>query len=86
MRIGVTANSEVPEAIRVGRKVINELEGQDVVLESGIARLFGREGKPIEDMDIDVLVTVGDGTILRSLQRSAPSSAPTPACSASWPW
>ena len=71
MRIGVTANSEVPEAIRVGRKVINELEGEDIVLESGIARLFGREGLPVEDMDIDVLVTVGgDGTILRSLQLS----------------
>lgn len=72
MRIGVTANSEVPEAIRVGRKVINELEGEDIVLESGIARLFGREGLPVEDMDIDVLVTVGgDGTILRSLQRTS---------------
>ncbi len=72
MRLGVTANSEVPEAIRVGRKVISELEGQDIVLESGIARLLGKKGMPIEDMDIDVLVTVGgDGTILRSLQRTA---------------
>jgi len=71
MRIGVTANSEVPEAIRVGRKVIKELEGQDVVLERGIARLFGKEGFGVEEMDIDVMVTVGgDGTILRSLQRT----------------
>ena len=72
MRIGVTANSEVPEAIRVGRRVIKELEGEDIVLESGIARLFGREGMPVEEMDIDVMVTVGgDGTILRSLQRTS---------------
>ena len=72
MRIGVTANSEVPESIRVARKVIGELGDEDIVLESGIARLFGREGKPIEKMDIDVLVTVGgDGTILRSLQRTS---------------
>lgn len=71
MRLGVTANAEIPEAIKVTRKVLSELKDQDVVLESGIARLFGKEGLPIEDMDIDVLVTVGgDGTILRSLQRT----------------
>ena len=71
MRIGITANSEMPEAIRVSRQVLSELEGQDIVLESGLAGLFGRPGMPIEEMDIDVLVTVGgDGTILRSLQRT----------------
>jgi len=71
MRLGITANSEIPEAIKVSRKVLTELKGEDVVLESGIARLFGREGLPIEEMDIDILITVGgDGTILRSLQRT----------------
>lgn len=71
MKIGITANSEIPEAIRVSRQVLTELEGQDLVLESGLAGLFGRPGMPIEEMDIDVLVTVGgDGTILRSLQRT----------------
>lgn len=71
MKIGITANSEIPEAIRVSRQVLCELEGRDVVLESGLARLFGRPGMPIENMDIDVLVTVGgDGTILRSMQRT----------------
>ncbi len=71
MRIGITANSEIPEAIKVSRQVVCELEGQDIILESGLARLFGRPGMPIEDMDIDALVTVGgDGTILRSMQRT----------------
>lgn len=71
MRIGITANSEIPEAIRVSRKVLNELKGHDVMLESGLARLFGRPGVPIENMDIEVLITVGgDGTILRSLHRT----------------
>jgi NAD+ kinase len=71
VKFGITANSEIPEAIRVSRKVLNALKGEEVVLESGIARIFGKEGKHIEDMDIDVLVTVGgDGTILRSLQRT----------------
>ncbi|NLI73977.1 MAG: hypothetical protein GX369_04305 [Euryarchaeota archaeon] len=72
MKIGITANSDVPEAIKVGRKVINKLENENIVLESGIARLFGREGMPIEEMNVDVLVTVGgDGTILRSLQKTS---------------
>jgi NAD+ kinase len=71
VKFGITANSEIPEAIRVSRQVLSELEGHDIVLESGLAGLFGRPGKPIEDMDIDVLITVGgDGTILRSLQRT----------------
>ena len=71
MRLGLTANSEVPEALKVARKTINELKDQDLVLESGIARIFGKKGMPIEEMDIDALVTIGgDGTILRSLQRT----------------
>ena len=71
MKLGLTANSEIPDAIRVGRLVYNLLKDENVILESGIAKLFGKEGKPIEDMDIDVLITVGgDGTILRSLQRT----------------
>jgi NAD+ kinase len=72
MRLGITANSEIPEAIKASRKVLAMLKGQEVVLESGLARLFKRKGVAIEDMDVDVLVTVGgDGTILRSLQRTS---------------
>jgi len=71
MKLGITANAEIPEAIKMSRVVMSKLEGQNVVLESGIARLFGRPGMPIEDMDVDVRITVGgDGTILRSLQRT----------------
>lgn len=71
MRLGITANSEIPEAIKMSRMVMSELDGQDLVLESGLARIFGRPGMPIEDMEVDVLITVGgDGTILRSLQRT----------------
>ena len=71
MRLGITANSEVPEAIRASRKVLSNLKGHDIVMERGIAHLFGKEGLPVEEMDIDILITVGgDGTILRSLQRT----------------
>ena len=40
-------------------------------MESSIAGLFSRDGLPIEEMDIDALITIGgDGTILRSIQRT----------------
>ena len=55
MKLGLTANSEIPDAIRVGRLVYNLLKDEDVTLESGIARLFGKEGKPIEDMDLSLI-------------------------------
>ncbi len=71
MRLGITANAEIPEAIRVCRLVLSYLKDEDVVLETGIAKLFGKEGRPVEEMEVDVLITVGgDGTILRSLQRT----------------
>jgi len=71
VKLGVTANCDVPEALKVARFVRDRLKGQDVTLETGIARILGQEGSPIEDMDIDALITIGgDGTILRSLQRT----------------
>jgi NAD+ kinase len=71
MKLGITANSEIPEAIRMSRKVLSLLEGHDLVLETGIASRFGLEGRPVQEMDIDALITVGgDGTILRSLHRT----------------
>ncbi len=53
--------------------MIGYLENQDLVLETGLARLFGKEeeGRLVEEMDVDVLIAVGgDGTVLRSLQRT----------------
>ena len=67
----MTANKEVPEAIRMSRRILNMLKGEDVVLEKGLASMFGKEGLDIEDMNVEVLITIGgDGTILRSLQRT----------------
>jgi len=70
----LTANIHVPDAVSICKKVLRYLEGQEVVLEDCIASFLGGKGCRIEDMDVDVLVTVGgDGTILRSLQmNSAP--------------
>lgn len=71
MRLGITANVDVPDAMSICRKVIDALDGYDVLLETGIAKKLGKKGKHVQDMEVDVLITVGgDGTILRSLQRN----------------
>ncbi len=47
------------------------LKGEEVVLESMTAEALGMEGEHLDDMDVDLLVTVGgDGTILRAMQKN----------------
>lgn len=71
MRFGLTANVEVPDVLNVCREVLKSLEGEEVFLEDLIAPAFGREGHTLEEIDVDILITVGgDGTILRSLQHT----------------
>lgn len=63
---------EVPDVVSICREVLRSLKDHDVMLEDLIAPSFGRKGHDLQDMDVDVLITVGgDGTILRSLQRNS---------------
>jgi len=71
MRYGVYVNMSIPSAVSVAKKVIRELDGEHVVLESGIADALGKDGVPVDGMDVDIMVAVGgDGTILRALQNN----------------
>ena len=71
MRFGIYANLIIEVAEEVSRRVLDALDGEDVVLEKEIASKLGLDGVPLKDMDVDVLITIGgDGTILRALQRS----------------
>lgn len=71
MRFGLYANLSIGVAVEVSRRVLRALEGEEMVLETEIARRLGMDGCPLREMDVDILVTVGgDGTILRALQRS----------------
>ncbi len=57
----------------VAKKVIDSLRSNkaDHVVERCVAEALGMKGVALEDMDADVLITVGgDGTILRTLQSS----------------
>src|SRR5438094_4285948 len=72
MRIGITANPHLPSALDSAKHVVARLEpAQEVVLESDLARVFGRNGMPLAHMKTEVVLAIGgDGTILRALQLS----------------
>src|SRR3989454_4747200 len=72
MRIGITANPHIPSALDSAKHVVARLEpAHEVVLESDLARVFGRNGMPLAHMKADVVLAIGgDGTILRALQLS----------------
>src|SRR2546425_570635 len=72
MKIGITANPHIPSALDSAKHVVGRLEPtHEVVLESDLARVFGRNGMPLAHMKADVVLAIGgDGTILRALQLS----------------
>jgi NAD+ kinase len=71
VKFGMSANVEIPEGPRLAARALKALEGKDLLLENEVAEHFGLRGMRIEDMDVDVMVTVGgDGTILRALMRN----------------
>ncbi len=67
-RIGITCKGR-SEDLAVVRHLVAALEDQiPVVLDETTAAKLQRDGIPVDEMDIDLLVCVGgDGTILRSL-------------------
>lgn len=71
MKFGMSVNMNIPDAPRLAKKTMELLEGHEVLLEGEMAARFKEKGHRIEDMDVDMMVTVGgDGTILRALQHS----------------
>ncbi|MDI3483341.1 MAG: kinase [Candidatus Methanomethylophilaceae archaeon] len=71
VRYGVYTNLSIEGAVDISKEVISSLEGEDLVLESKLASVLGEEGVSLEDMDVDILVSVGgDGTILRAMQKN----------------
>src|SRR2546421_10590971 len=73
MRIGITANPHTPSALDSAKHVVARLEpAQEVVLESDLARVFGRNGMPLAHMKAEVVLAIGGGgTSPPALHRSA---------------
>lgn len=70
MKFGLMANPNIRGVKELGERVLKVL-GPETTIENHIAEVLGVDGKPIGDMDVDILVTVGgDGTILRALQKT----------------
>src|SRR2546427_4355362 len=62
MRIGITANPHIPSALDSAKHVVSRLEpAHEVVLESDLARVFGRSGMPLAHMKADVVLAIGGG-------------------------
>src|SRR5436309_15030520 len=72
VKIGTTATPQIPSALDSAKHVVARLEpAHEVILESDLARVFGRNGMPLAHMKADVVLAIGgDGTILRALQLS----------------
>lgn len=69
MRIGISGTPELRNFKRVAQKVVEALEGEDLVFEEETAEALGFDGVPLNKLRADILVTIGgDGTVLRTLQ------------------
>lgn len=70
MKFGITANPDIPSALKISEQIERDLSGDhEVLLEPELASAFGRKGHPLKEMMADVIIAVGgDGTILRALQ------------------
>ena len=68
MNYAVMANPECPECIKLAEKVAAK---KNAIMEERTAHRLGRRGTRLEDIDVDVIITIGgDGTILLALQRA----------------
>ena len=72
MRIGIAGTPELKNFRKVAKKVLAELEGEELVFEDHTAEALGLEGVPLSRIKADVLVSIGgDGTILRNIQATS---------------
>lgn len=68
---GIVVNTAAPGALDYARRALRALDGCECVLDPESAAALGGRGAPVEEMDVDVMITVGgDGTILRTLMRN----------------
>ncbi|HPR98327.1 MAG TPA: NAD(+)/NADH kinase [Methanomassiliicoccales archaeon] len=71
MKFGMSVNMNIPDAPRMAKRTLDLLKGHEVLLEKEMAERFKTKGLLLDEMDVDMMVTVGgDGTILRALQHN----------------
>ena len=72
--MGIVANPELEDIEPLVRELIDIIgDWAEVVLEENIAKRLEMPGLPLEDMNVEVMITIGgDGTILYVLQKCNP--------------
>lgn len=71
-RYGISANVGISTAREYTERVMAALKGEEILLDDAIAKELGVKGCPIDEMDVDVIITIGgDGTILRALNKNS---------------
>ncbi|MFQ6127393.1 MAG: NAD(+)/NADH kinase [Thermoplasmata archaeon] len=73
MKFGIFCSTEKEGRITVVSRITEYLKpDHEILLEENLAKKIGLKGSPLEDVDTDVLITIGgDGTILSALQRNS---------------
>jgi len=70
MLFGVTTDVKKRQFISYAKKIVSTLKskGTEIVVEEKLAKKIGLKGKPIKDIDADMLICIGDdGVILKTL-------------------
>ena len=68
MKYAIVANPEKEECVKIAKKLLERI---DAVVEERTAQKIGVSGIPLEDINVDVIITLGgDGTILLALQKA----------------
>jgi NAD+ kinase len=63
----LTLNPNSPDVESLARRVVAAMEGETLVLDTAAASVLGTEGKPLSEIEADIVITIGgDGTILRA--------------------
>jgi len=70
MKIGITANPQIPGTVELCRRIVKSIgKEHEVVLEKEIADRLKAKGVPFQGATFDAILAVGgDGTILRAFQ------------------
>jgi len=67
MKVGVVARLDLPPALDMVKRLLALAPEGSLVLEERLAERLGREGKRVEEMEVEALLTVGgDGTLLQA--------------------
>ncbi|MDP8011272.1 MAG: NAD(+) kinase [Thermoplasmata archaeon] len=72
MKFGIVANIEISRSINIAKYVYDYLnKNHEVLIETKTAKKMHKSGVPIQEMDVDIIITIGgDGTVLKTLQNT----------------